>query len=487
MFIGRETELAFLQGKYTAQNGQLVVFYGRRRVGKTETLREFCKGKPHMFYSCREVSDAEQLKAFSGRALKMGVPAARYVTAFENWEAAFGSVADFPSQGGKKLLVIDEFPYMCRANPAIPSILQAIWDEKLKDQDVMIILCGSAMGFIEKKLLGEKNPLYGRATGIYKLNAMPFYDAARFFPGYSDDDKVMAYAVLGGIPHYLRQFDPNLPLADNICMNILAKGCALYSEIEFQIRQELREASMYNTIIEAIALGNTRLNDIHAKTRIDKAKISVYLKNLMELGIAEREFAMLSSVKERAASTRGIYRLADNFFRFWFDFVFANISELEAGDAEGICRHAVMPRLSEFASLPFEDVCREYMRLMNRAGKLPFRFTRIGRWWGKASRLVDSGTGMSRETYETEIDMMAVDGDESNCLVGECKFKASAVGLAEYNQLIGKFNPTKGGARAPCHAYLFSRSGFTQALLDAASKNGLIHCISLHDMIACGA
>lgn len=210
MFIGREAELKFLHDKYSEKSGQLVVLYGRRRVGKTETLREFCKDKPHIFYSCTQSTDKVQLAKFSKQLLKEDIPAKQYISEFTDWEKAFRSILELPYGDKKKLLIIDEFPYMCKNNKSIPSILQNLWDTELKEENVMIILCGSAVSFIEKELLAEKNPLYGRATGIYKMTEMGFYDAVKFFPGYSDIDKVLAYAILGGIPHYLRQFNPEL-------------------------------------------------------------------------------------------------------------------------------------------------------------------------------------------------------------------------------------------------------------------------------------
>ena len=256
---------------------------------------------------------------------------------------------------------------MCNGNSAIPSILQNLWDEFLKDENVMIILCGSAMSFIEKDLLSEKNPLYGRATGIYKMNEMGFYDAVKFFPNYSDRDKVLAYSVLGGIPHYLKQFDSSLSLSQNIKNNVLTKGCALYSEVEFLLRQELRETPLYNSIIEAVALGSTKLNDISMKSLIDDtSKTSVYLKNLIELGIIKREFSVSEGVKEKANTNRGLYRLTDNFFRFWYAFVFTNYSELESGDVEGVYKYSIEPSLHEFAASTFEDICREYVQRLQK-------------------------------------------------------------------------------------------------------------------------
>ena len=220
MFIGREAELKFLQERYDKRKAQLVVLYGRRRVGKTETLREFCKDKPHVFFSCTQSTDRVQLSKFSRRMLQEDIPAKQYISEFSDWEAAFRSVADLPYGDKKKLLVIDEFPYMCKGNTSIPSILQNLWDAEFKDKNVMIVLCGSAMSFIEKELLAEENPLYGRSTGVYKMNPMGFYDAMRFFPNYSPLDKVYAYSVLGGIPHYLSQFDPDLSVGENIKENI---------------------------------------------------------------------------------------------------------------------------------------------------------------------------------------------------------------------------------------------------------------------------
>ena len=488
MFIGREQELRFFNDKYNAPGGQLIVLYGRQRIGKTETLYKFCGTKPHVFYSCRELSDAKQLAAFSERILKAGSPAAEYINVFGDWETAIKGILELPTDGAKKLLVIDEFPYMCKGNPSIPSILQILWDEQLKHQDVMIVLCGSAMSFVEKKILSEKNPLYGRTTGIYKMNELPFEDAIKFFPGYDNVDKMLSYAILGGIPHYLRQFDPALSLRENIIKNVLTKGCILYSEIEFLIRQELREPALYNTIIEAIALGNTQLNDIFNKTQIEKSKISVYLKNLMDLRILEREFSILSasgtasSNKEQATSTRGLYRISDNFFRFWYSYIFPNISDLETGDAEGVFKFVVEPQLNNFASSIFETVCREFLRRKNRLCELPFRIAKLGRWWGKLKKIVPKDNG--RGTFvavDTEIDIVAIDAKSENFILGECKFRNSETDVADLEHLKEKATVVKKGAEI--HYALFSKSGFTKRLIEKAKEDERIHLFSLSDVM----
>lgn len=482
MFVGREKELAFLESKYTAENGQLIVLYGRRRVGKTETLKEFCKNKPHVFFACRECTDKLQLRTFSEKMLKEDIPARRYISQFENWEQAFRSVTDLPSGDKKKLLIIDEFPYMCRGNTSIPSVLQNLWDEVLKDKNLMIVLCGSSMSFIEKELLSEKNPLYGRATGVYRMTEMDFYDAVKFFPDYSDTDKVIAYSVLGGIPHYLKQFDPKKSLAENIKNNILTKGCVLYSEVDFLLRQELRETPIYNSLIEAIALGNTKLNEISQKSLVDDtSKTSTYLRNLIQLGIVEREFSVDAGTKERANTNRGTYKLTDNFFRFWYAFVFTNYSELEAGDVDGVFHYSVEPQLHQFASMPFEDVCRQYVRKLQQANALPFRYAHMGRWTGKTTVRDTSAPGGTR-IAETEIDILAVSRSRKEYLICECKFKNKPFSYSEYLDTIAKLTPQK--EKADFYYALFSESGFDNKIKEADNINKRLWLYELSDIVS---
>ena len=447
MFIGRKQELLFLEDKYKSKGGQLVVLYGRRRVGKTETLREFCKGKPHVFFSCREVSDKLQLRSFSEKMLHEKIPASNYITEFADWESAFKSVIELPYKSAKRLLVIDEFPYMCKNNESVPSILQVLWDELFKDENVMIVLCGSAMSFIENEL-------------------------------YSARDKIIAYSILGGIPHYLRQFDPALSLDENIKRNILTKGCALYSEVEFLLRQELRETLLYNSIIESVALGATKLNDISQKSMIDDtSKTSVYLKNLIELEIIEREFSVDEGIKNLGNRNRGLYRLTDNYFRFWYAFVFANYSDLEGGDVNGVYDYVIKPKLHEFASLAFETVCREYVKELQKIGSLPFRYKRMGRWWGKTTvRRNDK-----KEIQKTEIDLLAISDDSSKYLVGECKFKGKPFDYGEYLDMVAKFQPQK--ANADIYYYLFSESGFAKNLVAEAKKNNNIKLVDIEEIV----
>jgi len=467
MFIGRKNELEFLNDRYLKSNGQgqLVVIYGRRRIGKTELLREFCKDIPHIFYSCKECTDEEQLNSFSIRML-MNTSTSKYSTRFPGWEQAFKFVTELP-QNGKKLLIIDEFPYMVRGNNSIPSILQNLWDELLTHEDIMIILCGSAMSFIEKEILSEKNPLYGRATGILKINEMEFEDAQKFFPNFQIKDRILAYSILGGIPHYLKQFDTDISIEENIKINILTRGCVLYNEVEFLMRQELRETSIYNTLITTIAMGNTKLNDIYQKTRIDRAKISVYIKNLMELSILNREFPISESIKSTINVQRGLYSIADNFFSFWFRFVFPNLSELEAGDAVGVFEYSIKPFIDSFASKAFENICISFLRKKNTVGLLPIRFKKIGRWWER----------------DCEIDILAF-SEKEEYIIGECKWQNSKIGTSDLEHLKNKVSKLKMNLyimNQP-YFYMFSKSGFTNELIKVAEDNKYLFLISLDEI-----
>jgi len=253
-------------------------------------------------------------------------------------------------------------------------------------------------------------------------------------------------------------------------------------QLHIRNRQELCEPSLYNTLIEAIALGNTQLNDIYKKTQYDKSKISVYLKNLIELQILEREFSVLSGSKEQAASMRGLYRITDNFFRFWYSFVFPNLSDLETGDAEGVFSYSILPELNSFSSHVFETVCREFVRKKNRLGELPFRISRLGRWWGKLNKAISVDNGKTKlSSVDCEIDIVAVDAKSENYILGECKFRNSEMGAPDLGRLIEKSSVAKRGATV--RYALFSKSGFSERLSVQANEDANIMLFSLADII----
>lgn len=474
MFIGRENELQFLEDAYASHKAEFIMLYGRRRVGKTELLNEFCKDKPCIFYTCREYTDSKQLQSFTDKVRSYNIPAFEYVECFSNWEKAFSSVLHIQTTA-KKLLIIDEFPYACKVNESIPSILQVLWDEKLRHENIMIILCGSAMSFIEKELLAEKNPLYGRTTGVYKMKPLPYTDALKFFPNYSEEEKLLAYSILGGVPHYLRQFDSKLSLKENVKLHILRKGCTLYNEVEFLLKQELRETAVYNTIVEAIALGNNSFSDILGKTNLEKSKLSVYLKNLIEISIVAKESPALAADKEKSSSSKGNYILTDNFFRFWYAFAYRNLTDLENDDVDGVWEDYIQKNLHDFASKPFENICLDYLYLLNKTKQLPFRIHNASRYWGKTNKEVDG----KKTSVNLEIDILAPDKEKKNYIFGECKFTNEQFNMQELKNLQEKVFVT-----GKIYFYLFSLFGFTDAVKEYAQNNNNIVLIEAKDLIS---
>lgn len=449
-FIGRTHEIAFLESCYADKAAQLVFLYGRRRVGKTETLSKFASGKQCVFFAAQSSTKEEQLASFSRQMFEAGAPAGRYVNQYPDWQSALQDISSLPFGDARKLIIFDEFPYLVKSDPSLPSVLQNLWDHTLRHENLMIVICGSAMSFIEKELLSEKAPLYGRATGILKMEPMSYREAAEFLPSYSVEDRILAYAILGGIPHYLAQFDPEESLEINVKRRILTKGAALYSETEFLMRQEFREIAVYNAIIQAVAMGATQLSDIANRVMLPAQKVSVYVGNLMEVGILEREFPIGSKLVERSKGMRGLYQVTDGFFRFWYAFVFPNRSDLDMGDVTGVWEHAVQPRLHDFAATPFERICAQWLRAESIAGRLPFRAADIGRWW-------DS---------HNEIDVTATSQDGKHVILGECKLRNKRIDIAILRALQAKATPF---TVSDIYYYLFSLNGFEPSLQQLAS------------------
>lgn len=475
MFIGRKQELEFLNSAYESNKAEFIVLYGRRRVGKTELITTFCENKPNIFYAAKESTDTAQLRSFSETVITYNKEHFKFVDTFKDWETAFSALADIAAEQ-KLVIAIDEFPYMVKGDKSIPSILQNLWDHKLKNANIMLILSGSSMSFIEDEILGYKKPLYGRTTGIYKLDPLPYTDTVKFFPDYSDEDKLLAYAILGGIPHYLLQFDPEKSLQDNVLNTILKRGSVLYNEVEFLLHEELREPATYNSIIEAIALGNTEHNDILTKTQIEQRTLSVYLKNLINLGIVKREVPATSPVKEQANSAKGIYTLTDNLFRFWYAFCYPNLSLLEKGNATLVWNSQIKENLHDYASKSFENVCIDYLFRLNASYALPIVFNDFSRWWGKVTHKDES---QKPYTVSEEIDILAECKAQKTYLVGECKFTNEQFDMGQLKKLMAKLS-----LRGTVYYYLFSLNGFTDGVKEYAAQNPNIVLVCAHDLIS---
>ena len=454
MFIDRERELAFLERAWASDRAELLVVYGRRRVGKTALLRTFCAERSQTFWVASLSSEALLRQSFTQAIWatthpERPEPGFTYAT----WPRAFEALADL-AMTQRHVVVLDEFPYLVHAEGSVPSVLQQVWDERLQHTRLLLILCGSHIGMMEQEVLLYRAPLYGRRTGQIRLRPLPLRAATAFFPRYTPVEQIEAYAVLGGIPAYLGQFDDRVPLLTNIEHHIVAMDSYLYLEPQFLLREELREPHNYFAILQAIAQGRTRLNEIAQATGLGRQPVSRYLAVLQELQVIERRVPVTEAQPEK--SRKGLYRLRDPFLRFWFRFVFAQVSLLERGHTAPVLAQ-VAAELPGFIGPLFEELCQEWVLEQGSTALWPFLPTRVGAWWGR----------------DAEIDLMAL--GEQGVLFGECKWTTRPVGTNILDDLKRKAYPLlqDGGWRTVVYL-LCSRAGFTAALEAQAREEGVL-------------
>lgn len=435
---------------------------GRRRVGKTELLRRFAGEKRHIFLVADQAPPAVHLGEFSRRTWALVHGEAPENFSFPSWDAVLRFVGQ-TAAAEPLLVILDEVPYLVEGDKSLLSVLQRLWDETLRHTRLKLVLCGLLVSFMERELLGHKSPLFGRRTGQYQLEPMTFRQTAGFFPAREAAWRIGAYAVVGGMPAYLSLFVGEDDLESGLVHHVLRKGGVLFDEPRFVLIQELREPAYYFALLAAIATGKTRLNEITQAAHLpDRGAASRYLDILRAMGLVEREVPATEPAPER--SRRGTYRLKDNFLRFWFRFVYPYRTELETAGPELVLERFIRPRLNEFVGQAFEEIARQHLRELARQGNLPFLPSRIGRWWNRT----------------TEIDVVALNPEDGQLLVGEAKWWAAPVGLnvlAELEQKARDLIAHSSGLwkRPPAvHYALFSRSGFTPELQERACKERVL-------------
>ena len=453
MFLGRHTELLELNNLYMMKGFKFVVIYGRRRVGKTSLITEFVKNKDNIFYISIEQNDKIALDNFSAKVLERFPYAASILERFPSWDKAFSYISE---QAGdmRIVLAIDEYPYLASGNPSISSILQKHVDTSFQSSNLFLILCGSSMSFMENQILGYKSPLYGRRSAQFRIEPFDYYDAGLFYPKASYEDKILAYAVCGGIPQYLNALAEYSSIMDGIYECFLKKSGVLYEEPENLLNQELREPAVYNSLITAIASGASKLNEISTKSGEENKKCSKYLKSLLNLQIVRKEYPY--GLK---AERNSIYLLRDNMFRFWYRFIPQNVTNIESGLGKQVLEKRILPNLSAYVGHIFEDACREYMKRQNGSHSLAFMFNGIGRWWGANPKT---------KTQE-EIDILA--DAEEKAILGECKWSNKEIGLDILIELQRKSMLFE--RYTDITFILFSKIGFSKAVKDYSAQNNI--------------
>ena len=457
-FIGRQAELAKLNAEYE-RDSSFVVIYGRRRVGKTTLIKEFLKEKTAFYYLATEELESQSMKRLAGVIARMTQNSLLQKAVFTDWLDLFQIIADY-EPGKKKVLVIDEFPYLVKTNPAFPSILQNAWDEILKDSNVMLILSGSLIGMMQKHALSYDSPLYGRRTSQMRLAPLSFTDiyAVQKLPF---DKAVEQYAVTGGIPKYLEFFEDNRELVEQLKDTVLSKSGFLYEEPFFLLKSESMTEVNYFSIIKAIADGNHKLGKIAGSLGLETSGVTQYLSTLADLGFIEKRTPITEKNPEK--SRKGLYFISDNFIRFWFRYVYPYKGELELDNMQIVLDEINKDFIRKYVAFAYEDICKDIFADLCRKGRIPFTPSRIGSYW-----LNDYGGN-------TEIDVMAVDHQNKRIFAGECKYHAKPVDASVYFTLKEKVSKAVEIRKAfPGYDVIygvFSKSGFTQRMIDTAGGN----------------
>lgn len=461
-FIGRQAELAKLNAEY-AHDSSFVVIYGRRRVGKTTLIKEFLKEKTAFYFLATEELESQSMKRLAGVVARTTNNTLLQKATFTDWLDLFQVIADYKPEE-KKVLVIDEFPYLVKTNPAFPSVLQNAWDELLKDSNVMLILSGSLIGMMQKHALSYESPLYGRRTAqmrlaplsftdIYEVQTMPFEKA------------VEQYGVTGGVPKYLEFFEDDRELAEQLRETVLSKSGFLYEEPNFLLKSESVTAVNYFSIIKAIADGHHKLGKIAGVLGQETSALTPYLATLADLGFIEKRTPVTEKNPEK--SRKGLYFIADNFIRFWFRYVYPYKGELELDNMQIVMDEMSKDFTTGFLAFVYEDICKNIFANLCKTGAISFVPSRIGSYW------------LNDYDGDTEIDVCAVDGQNKLVFVGECKYHAKPVDAPVYFALKEKVSNASEIKKAyPGYDVIygvFSKSGFTQRMLDVAKENtGLI-------------
>ena len=459
-FVDRELEMETLQNEYERDGSALVVLYGRRRVGKTTLISEFIKDKKALFFLASEEAEAQNRNAFKEKVAEFIDSDLLRSADIKSWDVLFKTIMDTPFDS-KPVIVLDEFQYLGKANTAFPSIFQRIWEEVLKDKSVMVILCGSLISMMESQTLAYGSPLYGRRTAQIRLKQIPFGYYHEFFPNKSRRELIEMYAVTGGVPKYIELFSESKDIYSAIQKCVLNRSGYLYDEPHFLLQQEVSEVGSYFSIIKAIAAGNSKLSAISSILEIKSTSLTKYLKTLIDLDILEREVPITEENPEK--SKKGLYKIKDNYLRFWFAFVYPNMSFIESGHSRIVMNKIRSSLVKNHIAFVYEDVCKERMWDLNGEGAWPFNFTRIGRYW-------DS---------KDEIDIVALDPEGKNLILGECKYWTEPVGVSVLRALEAKTDSVAWERDSRKVWYvLFSASGFTDELIkEAESRTDLELCI----------
>lgn len=463
-FIGRKNELAAMEQPYKKKGFQMMVLYGRRRVGKSTLIKEFITDKKAVYYTASKTGIKNNMEKMGRQVLAELAPEMDDMN-FKDMDALFSFIGK-RCMDERVVFVIDELPYLAEADRGVLSIIQNHIDAEWGQGQMFLILCGSSVSFMENEVLSEKSPVFGRRTSQMKLEPFQYIEAAEFVPSYSETDKAVCYGITGGIAKYLSLLDDSVSLDENIIAQFFTKSGYMYEETNNLLAQEFRNVSTYNDIIEAIASGANKINEIADKTHYESTAVSHALSNLTAIGIVEKEFAITDESNKKKVR----YKFKDNMFKFWYRFVPDAVGAIELGKGELYYKNVVKNKISEYMGEVFEDMARYYTLNVGLCGELDCFVTSVGRWWGTNPQ----------KQEPTDIDVVGLDKNSKRAVLGECKYKNEPVDKKVYDALIER-NGLISNAYTVVQYLLFSKSGFSDWIIEHTDHN-MVKLVSIQDM-----
>ncbi len=456
MLVGREKELRYLNTVYESSGSRMIVVYGQKNIGKTTLLREFIADKQAFYYTAMPASTRQQ-QFMLAKALE---DKSRLSTDYPEFDEIFMHLQSDSSVASKKVYVFDEWEHLIKGDTSFIDALIRMLHYAHSENDVMIVLCSSSIGFIENGLVSKIGKSALDISGFLKVKELKFADLIRRFPNYSMSDCVKLYSVLGGVPGLWDYFDPKFDLEKNICRNILRKGAFLQDEGARIVKEELRETAVYYTILSALAEGREKLNDLYAHTGFSRAKISVYLKNLMELEIVEKVFSV--DVPGKDNQKKGIYRICVPYVHFWFKYIYRNYNDCLSAEPEEFYRTYIKKDLIYYCEEYFSEICREYMMLSAARGALLFAPEKSGLFDGKDGKIDYIGQDKNGRT-----------------IVAFCYYAKPMITYEDYQKNLAVLAQAK---IKPEQVYLFANGRFEEKLTLESKVKGNIILLGMDDL-----
>lgn len=451
-FKGRGRELKVLDELWAARDAALLILYGRRRIGKTRLLRQWSQqpGVRALYWVAEPSSTLDQLRSFSQALYNFAnpnTPAPPEFT-YATWEQAWQQVANLAHQE-RLALFVDEFTYLLEIDPSLAALLQNLWDGLLSQSNLFLVLCGSHMGMMQRHMLSYQAPLYGRATRQLHLQPFPFGYTQDFFPGYAADERVVVYALFGGVPAYWELLDPAASISDNIRHLLLTPGNLLQAEPRLLLQDFVREPHNYIGILRAIATGARTQKEISSRAGLTQGHVSAYLNTLQEAGFVERR----TPVTAAETSRLGRYHITDPYLRFYYRFLAARQAQLAMGETDLALAEIKRHLLDFIGAHTWEELCREWTLRAGVRGALPFTADQVGSAW----------------TRQAQVDVVGINSMTKTLLLGECKWQPRPVDRYVLQELVNKTDQIVPASGQWQVCYLgFGREGWTKAARDFA-------------------